>query len=121
MRFFKCAKCGTILPIAEDVDLSAKCGDFVEVSPNTTEAAVEKHVPVVKVEGNIVKVTVGEVLHPMQDAHYIGWIMLQTKFGNQRRVLKPGDEPVVEFAILPEDEVIRVISYCNLHGLWSTK
>lgn len=121
MRFFKCIKCGKILPIADDADLAKKSPDFVEVFVNTTEAAVEKHIPVVKVEGNIVKVSVGEVLHPMQDAHFIGWVMLQTKLGNQRRNLKPGEEPVVEFALVPGDEVIRVISYCNLHGLWASK
>ena len=121
MRFFKCTKCGTVLPIAEDVDLSTKCADFVEVTPNTTEAATEKHIPIVTRESNIVTVTVGEVKHPMQEEHYIGWVLLQTKFGNQRRVLKPGEDPVVKFAILPDDEVVRVISYCNLHGLWATK
>ncbi len=48
----------------------------------------------------------------------IEWIALETKNGNQRKVLKPGDAPVADFALLPGDEVISCLAYCNLHGLW---
>ena len=54
----------------------------------------------------------------MQDVHYIEWVVLQTKFGNQRRALNPNDAPEVKFALLPNDEVVAVYAYCNLHGLW---
>lgn len=119
MRFYKCKECNHIIAISDDcVELH---DEFVEVKPNTTEAAHEKHIPVVEKVGNIVKVKVGEVLHPMLDNHYIGWVILETKFGNQRKVLSPNHEPVVEFALVDGDEVVRAISYCNLHGLWSTK
>ena len=64
-------------------------------------------------------VKVGEVNHPMLDAHYIEWIMLQTNFGNQRKVLKPGDEPKADFALLPGEKVVRAIEFCNLHGLYA--
>ena len=60
----------------------------------------------------------GSVEHPMVEAHYIEWVSLQTKSGNQRKVLKPGDAPEVSFAISEGDEVEAVYAYCNLHGLW---
>ena len=80
--------------------------------------AHEKHVPVYTVEGNLVTVKVGEVEHPMVDNHYIEWVSLQTKQGNQRKFLKPGEKPEVVFAIVEGDEVEAVYEYCNLHGLW---
>ena len=44
---------------------------------------------------------IGSVNHPMEEAHYIEWVALKTKFGNQRKALKPGDEPKVVFTLLP--------------------
>ncbi len=95
------------------------CGQkMTELIPGTTDAAVEKHVPVYEVKDNKVYVTVGSAEHPMIEQHYIEWVSLQTKFGNQRKALKPGEEPKVCFAICENDEVEAVYAYCNLHGLW---
>ena len=95
------------------------CGKpMEEIIPGTTDASVEKHVPVVSVEGNIVRVKVGSVEHPMIPEHYIEWISLQTKFGNQRKALDPGEAPEALFAILDGDEVVAAYAYCNLHSLW---
>ncbi len=120
MKFYKCAHCGKIIAVVNDVKVpTICCGEpMKEIVANTEEAALEKHIPVYKVEGNIVKVEVGSTLHPMIEAHYIEWILLETKFGNQRRKLLPNQEPKTEFAILPGDEVKAVYAYCNLHGLW---
>ena len=87
-------------------------------SYNPVEASKEKHIPVYTVNGNEVTVRIGSVDHPMQDVHYIEWVVLQTKFGNQRRALNPNDAPEVKFSLLPNDEVVAVYAYCNLHGLW---
>ena len=84
----------------------------------TTDAAAEKHVPVFEVNGCCVTVRVGSVPHPMLPEHYIEWVSLQTKFGNQRKALKPGDKPEVCFALCEGDEVEAVFAYCNLHSLW---
>lgn len=89
-----------------------------EIVSGTTDAAVEKHVPVYTVEGNLVKVCVGSTEHPMMPEHYIEWVSLQTKQGNQRKSLSPGGKPEVCFAICDGDEVEAVYAYCNLHGLW---
>ena len=92
-----------------------------EIIPGSTDAALEKHVPVFTVEGNTVHVTVGSVPHPMLPEHYIEWVSLQTKAGNQRKALKPGEEPKVTFAITEGDEVEAVYAYCNLHSLWKAE
>ncbi len=85
------------------------------------EAAIEKHVPSYEINGNIVTVTVGSVEHPMLPEHYIEWVSLQTKFGNQRKALSPGDKPVVSFALCDGDNVEAVYAYCNLHSLWKAE
>ena len=89
-----------------------------EIPVNTQDGAHEKHVPVYKAEGNIVSVKIGEVDHPMLEVHYIQWIALETNKGNQRKVLKPGDAPTAQFALLPGEEVVAVYEFCNLHGLY---
>ncbi|MBR0295564.1 MAG: desulfoferrodoxin [Bacilli bacterium] len=120
MQFFKCKHCGKIIAIVKGCPCpTICCGEpMEELVANTQEASFEKHIPVVTVKDNIVHVEVGSTLHPMLEAHFIEWIALQTKNGNQRKVLKPGDAPVADFALLPGDEVVACYAYCNLHGLW---
>ena len=120
MKFYKCKHCGKIVAQVNDRPCPTMCcGEKMEeIIPNTEEAAHEKHIPVVTVKGNLVHVEVGSVAHPMLENHFIEWIALETKNGNQRKVLKPGDAPVADFAIIDGDEVIACLAYCNLHGLW---
>lgn len=91
--------------------------DLNEVRVGTVDAAVEKHVPVVEIEGNLVKVSVGSVEHPMLDVHYIEMIIIETKKGLQVKYLNPGEKPYAEF-VLENDEFVAAYEYCNLHGLW---
>ena len=122
MEFYKCSHCGNIIAYAENKGVPVMCcGQKMEkMTPNSVDASGEKHVPVVKVDGNIVTVTVGSVEHPMLEEHYIGWVALETEQGNQRKTLKPGQEPTVTFALCDETPV-AVYAYCNLHGLWKTE
>jgi len=87
---------------------------------NSTDAAVEKHVPVVEVADGLVKVKVGEVEHPMAEDHFIAFIALQTKKGDQIVHLNPGEKPEAVFAVAPGNEPVAVYEYCNKHGLWKT-
>ena len=123
MKFFKCKHCGKIIAIVNDKKVPTFCckEPMVELIPNTEDGAYEKHIPVYKVEGNIVHVEVGEAIHPMLDVHFIEWIALKTNFGNQRKILKPGDAPKADCALLPGEKVEAVLEHCNLHGLYSTK
>lgn len=120
MVFLRCKHCGQIVAVVKKTGVPMMCcGEKMEViQPGTTDASLEKHVPVVTVEKGKVTVTVGSVEHPMIPEHYIEWISLQTKAGNQRKILNPGDRPVAEFAIFEGDEVIAAFAYCNLHSLW---
>ncbi len=120
MKFYRCKKCGQIVAMVKKKHCPIMCcGEpMEEIIPGTTDAAAEKHVPVYEVKDNIVEVTVGSVAHPMLPEHYIEWIALKTKFGNQRKALNPGEEPKACFALLPGDEVEAVLAYCNLHSLW---
>lgn len=120
MKFYICKHCGNIIAKVNDSGVPVECcgEEMEEIIPGVSDGAVEKHVPVYKVEGNKVTVTVGAVEHPMLAAHYIQWIALQTKFGNQRKALNPGDKPQACFAICDGDEVETVYAYCNLHSLW---
>ena len=120
MEFYRCAHCGQIVAVVKKTGVPIVCcGEKMQkIVPGTTDASVEKHVPVWKKEGNLVTVTVGAAAHPMTEEHYIEWVSLQTKFGNQRKALKPGDEPQVCFKVCDGDEVEAVYAYCNLHSLW---
>lgn len=119
-KFMRCEKCGNIIAMVKESGVPVMCcGEKMkEIIPGTVEASTEKHIPVYKVEENKVTVIVGEVEHPMQEEHYIEWISIQTKAGNQRKVLNAGEKPEVCFHICDGDEVEAVYAYCNLHGLW---
>ena len=119
-KFYVCKHCGNIYAAVKESGVKVKCcsEDMTLIVPGTVDASKEKHIPVYKKEGNKVTVTVGSVIHPMEEAHYIEWISIQTKQGNQRKVLNPGQEPVACFCLCEGDEVEAVYAYCNLHGLW---
>lgn len=122
-KFYICKHCGNIIAMIEDKGVPVMCcGEKMHaLEPNTVEAANEKHLPVVSVDGNTVKVNVGEVAHPMQDVHYIQWIYLETEKGAQRKVLNPGEAPEAVFALTDDDKPVAAYAYCNLHGLWMTE
>lgn len=119
-KFYICEHCGNIIAMVKDSGVPVMCcgQKMKEIIPGTVDAAMEKHVPVYRTEGNLVKVSVGVTEHPMLPEHYIEWVSLQTRQGNQRKALHPGDKPEVCFAICEGDEVEAVYAYCNLHSLW---
>lgn len=119
-KFYICEHCGNIVAMVKSSGVPVMCcgQKMTEIIPGTVEASLEKHIPVYTVESGKVNVTVGAVEHPMQLEHYIEWILLETQNGNQRKLLKAGEEPKACFAICEGDEVEAVYAYCNLHGLW---
>lgn len=119
-KFYICERCGNIIAMVKDCGVPVMCcgQKMKEIIPGTIDASLEKHLPVFEVENQKVTVTVGSVTHPMQPEHYIEWISLQTKNGNQRKVLKPGDEPKAVFYMDEDDTIEAVYAYCNLHSLW---
>ncbi len=121
---YRCPLCGNIVEVLHSAGGTLICcGKPMEkLSANSTDASVEKHVPVFTREGNVVKVTVGSIPHPMTDEHHIEWIEVHSDTRVQRKYLKPGDAPEALFACPPDacqsGKKPMVYAYCNLHGLW---
>ncbi len=120
LKFYRCAKCGSMV-----VKLNAKgcspscCGEpMKEMIAGVTDGAREKHVPAVTVDGETVTVQVGSVEHPMMDAHYIQFIVLETKSGFQYAELEPGQAPK---AVFKAADPVAAYEYCNLHGFWKAE
>ena len=118
-RFYICEKCGNIVGMIHSSGVPMMCcgQKMAKLEAGVVEASHEKHIPVVTVEGNTVRVSVGSVTHPMSEEHHIAWVYLQTDRGGQRKCLAPTDAPEVTFALADETPV-AVYAYCNLHGLW---
>ena len=123
MKFYICNHCGNVIAYVKDSGVPIICcGEKMqELIPNTTDGAVEKHVPVIGTDGQTVTVTVGSAEHPMIPEHYIQWIALASRQGNQRKELAPGQKPQASFMLCEGDEVEAVYAYCNLHGLWKAE
>ena len=122
-RFYICEHCGNIVGLVHDGGVPLMCcgQKMKEIVPGSVEASLEKHIPEYVVKDNKVIVTVGSVEHPMVPEHYIEWVSIQTKQGNQRKQLTPGSEPKVCFSLCEGDSIEAVYAYCNLHGLWVAK
>ena len=120
MKIFICEKCGNMVELLQKGTCPVRCcGEpLKELIPNTTDAANEKHVPVVTVNGNEITVKVGEVEHPMVEKHYINFIAVETTKGVMRKNLAPGEEPIAKFVLADGEEYVAAYEYCNLHGLW---
>ncbi len=119
-KFLVCKHCGKMIAMVKESGAPTLCcgEEMVALIPGAVDAAKEKHVPVVTVEGNLVHVKVGEVTHPMTPEHLIEWISIETKYGNQRHELSASDAPEATFALTEGDEVKAAYAFCNLHGLW---
>jgi len=118
LQVYKCEVCGNIVEV-----LTAGAGELVccgepmkLLVENTTDAATEKHVPVIERTDDGYKVTVGSVPHPMVDDHYIEWIELLADGKAYRQFLKPGDAPEAVFNVTAAEVSAR--EHCNKHGLW---
>ena len=121
MEFYRSNKNDRISVFVSTLGRPAGEGADEVLTANTVDAAREKHVPVIAREGNTVTVTVGSVLHPMTEEHYIPFIALETAQGLQVKNLKPGMKPVAVFSLADGDEPVAAYEYCNLHGLWKAE
>ena len=123
MKFYQCAHCKNIIVYAYNKGVPVSCcGEKMkELVPGVVDAAKEKHVPVAEVNGNLVKVTVGSVLHPMTEEHHIAFVVLETNKGFHKIDLDVTGAPEAVFALVDGEKAIAVYEYCNLHGLWQNK
>ena len=118
LKVYKCNHCGNVIVKLLDAGVPVMCcgEQMVELKENSTEAATEKHLPVLTRDGHVVNVEVSTVTHPMTPEHWITFIAIETEKGYQIKRLDPTDAPKASF--VEENKVIKVYEYCNLHGLW---
>ena len=120
-EIYKCNICGNIVEVLHGgAGELVCCGEpMILVKENDTEAAYEKHIPVIEREGDVVTAKVGSVLHPMEEKHYIEWIELTVDLVVYKKYLKPGDMPIAEFEI-PVGSNVSSREFCSIHGLWKS-
>lgn len=121
-NFFICGRCRNLIGMINSSGAVIYCcgAPMDNLEPEYTDSGKEKHAPLVNRVGDEITVNVGEKSHPMTADHAISWVALITNRGHHRKLLIPGEEPVVRFTLNGEDP-IAVYSYCNLHGLWKTQ
>lgn len=122
VKIYKCTTCGNVVEVLNDFGGTLSCnGAPMELlDAKHTDGAKEKHLPVVDVKDEKAFITIGEVLHPMEEKHYITWIEVITPSGKViRQNLKPNDKPSMQVCVKETGKYI-VREYCNLHGLWET-
>lgn len=116
----KCLSCGATIEVIEDCKCNG-CGivccdkPMQIMTPNSVDAAVEKHVPTYEIKGNEIVVKVN---HVMEDEHFIEWIALVCDGGVCKRFLNPGEASEKTFKYKPGTVLY---AYCNKHGLWKTE
>lgn len=119
VKFYRCKHCGNLVTVLHDGGpVPTCCGEPMELLvAGSTDAATEKHVPALTVDGDKLLVKVGEVAHPMTEEHYIEFIALATDSKLIVKHLKPGDTPETHFCYKCAKGG-TVYEFCNLHGLW---
>ncbi|MFO7638001.1 MAG: desulfoferrodoxin [bacterium] len=120
-EIYKCEVCGNIVEVLNGgAGQLVCCGKQMKLLVgNTTDAAQEKHVPVIEKTGDGFLVKVGSVAHPMLEEHFIEWIELVVDGRVCRAFLKPGEKPEAFFPVKGEQVLAR--EHCNLHGLWKAE
>jgi len=118
LQVFKCQICGNMVEVTHAGGGTLVCCNqpMTLMTENTTDAAQEKHVPVVEKTADGYMVKVGSVAHPMTEEHYIEWIELIADGKSYTQFLNPNDKPEALFKVDAENAFAR--AYCNLHGLW---
>lgn len=120
VTFYRCPICGNIAVKVYDAGTPLVCcgQEMEELVADSTDAALEKHVPDVTREGDTLHVNVGSVDHPMVPEHYIQFICLVTDNTYQVRELVPEAAPHADFHLGADEKPLRVYEFCNVHGLW---
>jgi superoxide reductase len=117
-EIYKCSVCGNIIEILHEGAGTLTCceKEMIKMEEKTSEEGNEKHKPILEKNDEGVAVKVSSIPHPMEDSHFIEWVEITTNKGTSKKFLKPGEKPEEKFPV--GEEVIKVRSYCNLHGLW---
>ncbi len=118
LQVYKCESCGIMVEVLRAGKGTLVCcgKPMTLLEENTTDAAKEKHVPVIEKTASGVKVSVGSVPHPMEEKHYIEWVEIIVDGKAYRQFLEPGGKPEAVFDV--KGDAVTAREHCNLHGLW---
>jgi superoxide reductase len=119
LGIYKCEHCGNIVEVIHRSGAPLVCCgvNMVLLEEKTADATTEKHVPVYEEAENGIKVKVGSVQHPMEDAHFIEWIEVVAGEKSFKKFLNPGEPAEAVFPV-KKDEITSIREYCSVHGLW---
>jgi superoxide reductase len=121
---YKCEFCGNTVSVIISGEAPLVCcgQEMTLLQEKTEDQGKEKHVPIIEKTKEGIKVKIGSIPHPMEQAHYIALIQLVK--GNEVIIgkrLKPGDKPEADFCCLTETKGLTARALCNIHGLWKSK
>ena len=119
-KILKCDDCGSIIKVLVEGDEKACSEHMFEFPVQTEGEKAPKHKPVVEIDGDKVTVKVGEAAHPMDDDHYIQFVLINTGCEKYIKEFKPGDVAEATFTVNSTDDLVAY-AFCNLHGLWSSE
>jgi len=122
-NIFRCEVCGHVIQVHHEGGGTLVCCNqpMVEMKEKSKEEGLEKHVPIIEFREDKIMVSVGDVLHPMEENHYIEFVELIIDEERYIQYLKPRQDPIVAFKIPDTYEKIEARAYCNVHGLWSSE
>ena len=123
VEFYECETCGNVMVKLVDGGVTPVCcgKPMKRVEPKSGDEGTEKHTPIVLVNDERVTVTIGEIAHPMEEDHFIGFAVLENGRGFDVKELKTNGYPVAQFLLNEDEEVRHVYAWCNKHGLWEAK
>lgn len=121
-QVYKCEICGNVVQVVHTGIGTLVCCDqpMVLQEEHIEDEGFEKHLPALSFEDGKLRVTIGETLHPMEEAHYIEWIEYIVDNEVNRVYLEPTDKPEAVFDMKDSPNYI-VRAYCNIHGLWELR
>ena len=122
-KILKCEDCGNIIQVLVEGEGDACDANLLEIPVQTEGEKAPKHKPVVEIDGDNVTVKVGEAAHPMDDDHYIQFVVVGVGFEQYAKCFKPGDVAEATFTIGADKIAEGVVAeaFCNQHGLWSSE
>ena len=123
IKFYECEICGNVMVKLVDGGVTPSCcgTEMQTMQVKSGDSGKEKHTPIVLVNDERVTVSVGEIAHPMEEDHFIGFAVLENGRGFDVKELKTNGYPVAQFLLNEDEEVGHVYAWCNKHGLWEAK
>ena len=116
MTFYRCEHCGNIIAYIHDSGVRCECcGEAMKpIEPNTTDAAGEKHVPVIAVDGDKIVVertldtVVEEIEVPLPAVISVSPECAEPRITGMKDIMAAGKKPAHVDAIDAVDAAVEV-------------